>query len=92
MKTLQIKAQFYDPGQKYIPPSIVFKKGDLILINFDTKPSRFKVLKVNRANKTLDVKVLKDYCQKDPYIKGTVINIGKPIFEGDWCFRVKRGA
>ena len=65
------------------------KAGDILHIPFGpigTDASRFEVLEANKRKSFLKVRVIQDLYEVDPFLKDSVIDIGKSIYQGFWCF------
>jgi len=68
-------------------------RGDLILIPFGEKvPSTYRVLHANKRRQERRAVVLEDTYEKEPRAPGTVVDLGKAIYDGYWCFRVVKPA
>jgi hypothetical protein len=64
---------------------IAFHIGDVLLVSFSDKPSRFQVVEVNKRKNILKIEVLEDH-YKDPFQVGAVVDIGTQIFKKYWFF------
>ena len=81
-----MKTRIYKKG-------LVFKPKDKLYISFgDPEPSIYQVIKADKRNNLLEVKVLQENVSQSskPFTVGQKVNIGEQIFKGFWFFKLER--